>query len=97
MSVQEAANQNNDIIRKMYDNFNQVTRTFEKSARQLGGSDCWLCRVKNNQGTRWEEIDKRLLARFDANINAMPSGEKDKLTKRFTDIIRQATKNRARK
>lgn len=35
MSVQEAANQNNDIIRKMYDNFNQVTRTFEKAPDSL--------------------------------------------------------------
>jgi len=86
-SVQEAANQNNGIIRKTYDNFNQVTSAFERRARQLGGSDCWLCRAKNSQGTCREEFDKQWLARFDATINAMPSCEKVKLTKRFTDII----------
>jgi hypothetical protein len=86
-SVQEAANQNNDIIRKMYDNFNQVTSTFERRARQLGCSDCWLCKAKNSQDTCWEEFDKQLLARLDDSINIMPSGEKGKLTRRFTDII----------
>jgi len=71
----------------MYDNLNQATSIFEQRAKQLGCHDYWLYKAKKSQGICWEEFDSRLLAHLDTIINTMSSGERNKLAKRFADII----------
>ncbi len=74
-------------FRRMWDNLNQVTSTFEERARQLAGCHCWLCKARNSEGTCWEQHDKPLLTRLDTIISTMPHRERDNLTKRATNII----------
>jgi hypothetical protein len=71
----------------MYDSLKKVTSTFEERAEQLAEPDYWLHKAKNSEGTSWQQYDKELLTRLDTIISIMPSCEKDKCTKRCSDII----------
>lgn len=66
-----------------YDNLQLVTSGFEEKARRIGSGQAWIFKAKSSQRNEY----RSLLTKLDRIVGGMPDIERDKLTKRFSDII----------
>ena len=73
------------MCKASYPNFESVTRGFEAKAQACGGNDYWLAKAKRAQ-------NKSPLESLENIIRAMPLDQKQKLKRKFDNIIPAGTK-----
>ena len=69
--------------RGMHKNLSQVISGFEEKAKRVNGNQDLILRIKKSQRSE----DKQFFNKLDGIVDNMPDSEKEKLKKRFSNII----------